>query len=328
MSLGQWPLEKANVWYQEQPWLVGCNFIPSTAINQLEMWQWQTFDVDTIDVELSWAANLGFNSARVYLHDLIYEAGAAGLKTRMRSFLNIATSYGIRPIFVLFDDCWNQNPKLGMQPDPIPGVHNSGWVQSPGASKVTVPSTWNVLQDYVEDLLSSFGQDERILMWDLYNEPGNNNLGMQSLPLLQAVFRWAQAVRPLQPLTVGLWADLPELNQFQLSASDVITFHNYEDAASLEKQIVYLKTSGRPVICTEYMARTRCSQFETHLPVFKRLGVGCYNWGLVSGKTNTIFPWGSPKRAPEPEVWFHDIFRRDGTPFDPREVEFIRAITG
>lgn len=328
MPLSRWPLEKANAWYQEQPWLVGCNFIPSTAINQLEMWQWQTFDLDTIDIELSWAANLGFNSVRVYLHDLLYEADPAGLKTRVRSFLNIATAYGIRPVFVLFDDCWNQNPKLGMQPDPIPGVHNSGWVQSPGTSKVSTPSSWGVLQDYVEDLLSTFGQEERILMWDLYNEPGNNDLGTQSLPFLQAVFKWAQAVRPDQPLTVGVWADLPELNQFQLSVSDVITFHSYEDAASLEKQIESLKASARPVICTEYLARTRCSHFETHMPVFKRLGVGCYNWGLVSGKTNTIFPWGSPKRAPEPEVWFHDIFRRDGTPFDQHEVDFIRTIIG
>jgi hypothetical protein len=123
-----------------------------------------------------------------------------------------------------------------------------------------------------------------------------------------------------------LWADLPELNQFQLSISDVVTFHNYDDAASLEKQIKLLKTSGRPVICTEYMARTRNSCFETHLPVFKRLEVGCFNWGLVSGRTNTIFPWGSPKGAPEPAVWFHDIFRKDGTPFDQREVDFIRTI--
>ncbi len=328
MPPGLWPLEKAKAWYQEQPWLVGCNFIPSTAINQLEMWQWQTFDVDTIDLELSWAAKLGFNSVRVYLHDLVYEVDAAGLKTRMRSFLNVVKSYGIRPIFVLFDDCWNQNPKLGMQPDPIPGVHNSGWVQSPGTSKLGNSSTWGILQDYVEDLLSTFGQDERILMWDLYNEPGNNGLGTRSLPFLQAVGSWAQSVRPDQPLTVGLWADLPELNQFQLSISDVITFHNYDDAASLEKQIETLQTAGRPVICTEYMARTRHSQFETHLPIFKRRGVGCFNWGLVSGRTNTIFPWGSPQGAPEPDVWFHDIFCKDGTPFDPGEVAFIRTVTG
>ena len=323
-----WPIEKANAWYQEQPWLVGCNFIPSTAINQLEMWQWQTFDLDTIDLELSWAANLGFNSVRVYLHDLLYESDAAGLKTRMRSFLNIISSHGIRPVFVLFDDCWNQNPRLGMQPDPIPGVHNSGWVQSPGSDKVCNSATWGILQDYVEDVLSTFGQDERILMWDLYNEPGNNQLGTKSLPFLQAVGRWAQAVRPEQPISVGLWADFSELNQYQLSISDVITFHNYNDAASLEKQIESLQASGRPLICTEYMARTRDSRFETHLPIFKRHAVGCFNWGLVNGRTNTIFPWGSPKGAPQPEVWFHDIFRKDGTPFDPQEVAFIRTITG
>ncbi len=38
----RWSVEKANEWYAKQPWLVGCNFIPSTAVNQLEMWQEET----------------------------------------------------------------------------------------------------------------------------------------------------------------------------------------------------------------------------------------------------------------------------------------------
>ena len=323
----RWSKEKANAWYAKQPWLVGCNFIPSSAINQLEMWQADTFDPKTIDRELGWAEGLGFNTMRVFLHDLAWQADPAGFKKRIDKYLEIAAKHNIRTLFVLFDDCWNQHPKVGKQPEPTPGVHNSGWVQSPGSDKVTDPKTWPRLEKYVKAVLSLFGKDKRILMWDLYNEPGNNGLNEKSLPLVDAVFRWAREAKPEQPLTVGVWYDNRKLNHFQLETSDVITFHNYNKADELRRQIHDLKKLGRPVICTEYMARTLGSKFQTHLPIFKEEKVGCYNWGFVSGKTQTIYPWGSKKDAPEPKLWFHDILRRDGTPFDKAEVTAIKKLT-
>src|SRR5512133_1841758 len=136
MSVLSWPVEQAWEWYRQQPWLVGCNFIPSTAINQLEMWQADSFDMKTIDRELGWAAAIGFNSMRVFLHDLVWQADAEGFKQRIKQYLAVAERHGILTMFVFFDDCWNTDPHLGRQPEPIPGVHNSGWVQSPGVKKV------------------------------------------------------------------------------------------------------------------------------------------------------------------------------------------------
>jgi endo-1,4-beta-mannosidase len=327
MSETRWTIEKANAWYQQKPWLVGCNFIPSTAINQLEMWQEATFDPETIDRELSWAGAVGFNSMRVFLHDLLWQVGADRLKTRIERYLKIAAKHGIQTVFVLFDDCWNARPKPGNQPEPTPGVHNSGWVQSPGEAAVADPSQWSRLESYVKGLLGFFASDERILMWDLYNEPGNSGLGSRSLNLLQAVFTWARQVGPQQPLTAPIWFDNKPLNEFQLNASDVITFHHYSDASSLREQISHFKSFGRPVICSEYMARTRGSRFETHLPIFNHEHVGCYNWGFVSGRTQTIYPWLSPKGAPEPKEWFHDVFHPDGTPYLQSEIDLIKYLT-
>ena len=329
MRTERWTAEEAQAWYKKQPWLVGCNFIPSTAINQLEMWQAETFDPETIDKELSWAASLGFNTVRVYLHDLLWTADKEAFLQRLHHYLDIASHHGIRTTFVFFDACWNNYAYLGQQPKPIPGVHNSGWLQSPNGKLLVDPSGWDRLEAYVKGVLNAFGTDERVLMWDLYNEPGNEGYLSNSSPLLKAVFRWAREGHPSQPLTVGVWDKRKEfeaLNAFQLEHSDIITFHNYEDAASLKKQIKNLKTLGRPLICTEYMARTQNSQFETHLPIFKEEGVGCYNWGLVSGKTQTIYPWNSPQGGPEPEVWFHDLLHPDGTPFDQNEVVAIRKL--
>jgi len=324
----RWTVQKATEWYEGLSWLVGCNFIPSTAINQLEMWQPDTFDPETISRELKWARDIGFNIVRVYLHNLLWQHDKEGFENRIKRFLDIADRNKIRTMFVLFDDCWNDNPQLGKQPVPIPGIHNSGWVQSPGEKLVMDPSSWSVLEDYVRGVISTFALDERILIWDLYNEPGNNGHHERSLPLLQNTTIWAREANPAQPITVGVWYENKYLNDFQLSTSDIITFHNYHPEDELMKQIKLLKEYGRPVICTEYMARTQGSLFEKCLPIFKAENVGCLNWGLVSGKTQTIYPWGSPGGSVKPQLWFHDIFHSDGTPYRAEEVDFIREITG
>jgi hypothetical protein len=327
-SQNVWPAAKANNWYKQQGWLAGADFLPSTAINQLEMWQAQTFDVSTIDKELSWAAAIGMNVMRVYLHDLAWKTDAKGFKKRIDKFLSIATAHKIKILFCIFDDCWNPDATIGKQPEPKPGVHNSGWVRSPSMAVHNDSTQWGYLKKYVTDILTSFKNDKRILMWDLYNEPANSGYGLSSLPLLKNVFAWAWAVRPSQPLTAGVWfKDFPAVNAYQLQHSDVITFHNYDDTLSMKKAIDSLQKNGRPVICTEYMARSNNSKFETHLPILKRYNVGAINWGLVSGRSNTIFPWGSKEGSPEPTPWFHDVFRKDGTPYDVKETELIKQLT-
>jgi hypothetical protein len=322
-----WSMEKANAWYAQQPFLTGADFLPSTAINQLEMWQADTFDTATINRELGWAESLGFNTLRVFLHNLVWQEDAKGFKKRIDIFLTIADKHHIKPLFVFFDDCWNEEPVSGKQPEPKPGIHNSGWMRSPGKTMHNDSSQWSILEAYVKDILKTFKNDQRILLWDLYNEPANSGYGMSSMPLLKNIFQWAWYVRPSQPLTVGVWfEEFPSINAFQLSNSDVISFHNYGDTNSLKQTIDSLEKRGRPIICTEYMARRQNSLFITHLPIFKQHKVAAINWGFVSGKSNTIFPWGSKLGSPEPAIWFHDILRRDGSSFDKKETDFIKKI--
>ena len=318
----RWSAERAAAWYAEQPWIVGCNFIPSTASNQLEMWQADTFDLLTIRRELGWASELGMNSVRTYLHDLAWKQDPEGFLARVDSFLDAAHDRGIRPVLVLFDDCWNDDPKIGPQAEPSAGIHNSRWLRSPGSKPTLDPQAWLGLEDYVRAVVGRFGQDPRVLMWDLYNEPGNSGMGARSLPLLRAAFSWARASGPIQPLTAGVWsggADFQALNEFQIGASDVISFHNYDGADPLRAQIQGLKLRGRPLVCTEWLRRGH-SEVAACLPVFAREGVGAFNWGLVRGRSNTVFPWGSAENAPVPERWFHDLLEPDGTPHDPAEA--------
>ncbi len=332
---------------ESQPWLVGCNFIPSTAINQLEMWQEATFDEVTIERELGWAAGLGLNVCRVYLHDLLYAQDAEGFLRRIERFLAAARRSGVGVMFVLFDDVWCVESKLGPQPEPHPGRHNSGWVQSPGLAALHAyredPRIAARLERYVRGIVSAFAHDERVLVWDLYNEPGGHPsplaepVGEACLPLLSDVFDWARDVAPSQPLTSGVWSNpiVPPpaaIEALQLERSDIVSFHHYGRAEDLERECARLRSlTDRPLLCTEYLARQLHSRFETHLPIFRERGIGAIHWGLVSGRTQTIYPWWSwldeaPK--PEPELWFHDVLRADGTPFDAQEVALLRRFLG
>jgi hypothetical protein len=344
----RWTEDAANAWYAQQPWLVGANFLPSNAINELEMWQTDTFDPTTIDRELGWAEGIGMNTMRVFLHNLLWEQDAKGFEHRMDTFLSIAAKHHIRPIFVLLDSCWDPNPKLGPQHPPIPGVHNSGWVQAPGAEVLSDPKQYPRIEGYVEGVIGAFAHDPRVLAWDLWNEPdnGNNSSYSPSDPknkkeivasLLPQVFAWARSVHPVQPLTSGLydgdWLSVDTMTpvaRIQFEQSDFITFHNYGWPEEFEKRIKQLQQSHRPIVCTEYMARGAGSTFDTVLPLARQYHVGAINWGLVAGKSQTYLPWDSwtrPYILRPPTVWFHDIFHADGTPYREREAEIFRELT-
>jgi len=348
----RWTAERANAWYAEQPWLVGTNFNPSNAINQLEVWQAETFDIDTIEKELALSASIGMNTHRVFLHDLVWEQDPEGFASRIDQFLAAADRHGIKPMLVLFDGVWDPNPKLGPQREPVPHLHNSGWVQSPGAEALKDRSQYPRLERYVEGVLGRFKDDERVLAWDLFNEPDNDNERaygdveledkyQRAFDLLRETFKWARGVNPSQPLTAGVWGDfmgrdgkqleaLDGISKFMLEHSDVISFHTYETPDVPPRQIEFLETYGRPILCTEYLARSRDNTFENLLPLFKEHRIAAYNWGFVAGKTNTLYPWDSwdKKYTGEPDLWHHEIFRADFTPYREQEVALIRSLTG
>ncbi len=348
----KWTPEQAAAWRERTGWLVGANFGPAYAINQLEMWQADTFDLQAIDRELGWAEDLGMNSMRVFLHHLLWEQDSEGLFKRMDQLLEVADKHHIRIMFVLFDSVWDPNPQLGKQREPKQGLHNSGWVQSPGAKDLTSRHRHGVLEAFTKGVISRFKDDRRIVVWDLWNEPDNPNdnsygrNGTKQEPagkveitaeLLQRSFEWARSVGPSQPLTSGLWiknravnpSRLIPIEQIQLNESDIISFHSYGNLPEMKEWVAAMKTYKRPISCTEYMARPMQSTFDPILGCLKDEGIDAYNWGFVQGKTNTIYPWDSWKKAydQEPPRWFHDIFRTDGTPYDVKEVEYIKKVT-
>lgn len=323
----RWTPEQARRWQARVGRTVGCNYVPSTAVNDIEMWRKATFDPATIDRELAWARDLGLNSVRVFLNFVVWREDAAGLKARFRQFLDLAARHGVSVMPILFDDCnfAGRVAAAGPQPGPVPGVHNSQWVSSPPLTMVTDPSVWPDLQRYVADMVGAFARDDRIVVWDLYNEPGNSGMGERSLPLAEAVFGWARQARPRQPLTMGLWADFNDpMSHRLMELSDVVSFHGYDAPDGIEAKIDLCEGAGRPVLCTEWLHRQSGNDFRSLLPILLRRNVACWHWGLVAGRTQTYCHWGSLPGSPMPAQWQHDVLHADGKPYDAEETEFIR----
>ncbi|MDV3777994.1 1,4-beta-xylanase [Elizabethkingia anophelis] len=344
-----WTRKKANTWYNKQAWLTGSNYLPSSAINQLEMFQESTFNTTIIEKELTIAKSLGFNTMRVFLHDLLWQQDAEGFKQRIDIFLSICSRYNIKPLFVFFDSCWDPYPHAGKQRSPIEGLHNSGWIQSPGADILKNEKKWSILESYVKDIINTFGKDERILAWDIWNEPDNINEGSYQIfepinkieiviKLLPKVFSWARSQNPIQPLTSGVWTgeawkksdyhNLSTIQKLQFDYSDIITFHSYSDPISFEKAILSLKTWGRPIICTEYMARGMNNTVINIMPLGKKYNIGLINWGFIDGKEQTKYPWDSWKKkyTNDPPLWHHVLFHSDYLPYKSEEIRFIKSL--
>ena len=351
----RWSEERAWQWHKEYGWMIGSNFNPSTSINQLEFWQEDTYDPETIERELEWSAELGMNTHRVYLHNLLWDQDSLGFMKRIENYLEISEAKGIKTLFVLLDDCWHPAPKLGKQPEPMPFVHNSWWVQAPGSAILGDSSRHHEVKNYIKGVISHFADDKRVIGWDIYNEPGNvaptqkghnefaikGDKDIYTLSLIRKAFKWAREANPSQPLTSSIWKtwekdedwskldNLSDLSRFIVSNSDIISFHTYGDIKEMKLRVDQLEIYNRPIMCTEYLARGQGSTFQAMLPLLKEKKIAAINWGFVAGKTNTIFPWSSwdiDFTAP-PEIWHHDIYMPDKTPYDQEEIDFIKEIT-
>ena len=331
----KWSKEKTWDWFRSKPYPFGCNFLPSTAVNSTEMWQTESFDMETMKRELQLACGFGYNTVRVFLPFIVWDADPEGFKERLTRFLEIADASGISMMPILFDDCAfaEKEPYLGKQDDPTPGVHNSQWTASPGFAKADDKNAWSRLEEYVKDLLGCFGKDPRILIWDLYNEPGNGGRGDTSLPLLEAAFRWSREAEPDQPITAGAWSwsdSLKEVCAYCEEQSDVVSFHSYSPLKAVIDLVETLSQHGRPLLCTEWLHRPMGSRFQTHLEFFKDKEIGIYNWGLVLGKTQTNLNWYTMTGSPNPDAreWQHDVMHPDGSPYDAEELALIRRHIG
>lgn len=340
-----------DAWTSRHPRLIGCNYVTSSAVNSLEMWNAGSFDPETIAREFSWAHALGLNCVRVFLHHLLWEDDRTGFLSRLDRVLDLAAQRGLSVLPVLFDSCFEPDPVCGPQQPARPGVMCSRWVQCPGRRRLEDESRWPELEDYAHDVVARFAGDDRVLAWDVWNEPpaesgqvfALGDLGAResarktelTYRLLAHVFEALAPIAPRQPLTSavwwtrdGAWLDsvLTAMERLQIEHSDVVSFHSYSAPAEFRAQADSLLSRGRPVLCTEFMDRAVGATLEALLPIAAARGLAMLMWGCVEGQIqarHSIASWASSEG--DPELWHHDLLRADGTPYAPSDVDAIRS---
>ena len=346
----RWSREKIWAWYNAHPWLCGCNYFPADTLNMLDFWQALDFEhhMETARREFETARDIGFNTVRIFLSFEVWQVDAEGLKQRLDRFLALAAEYGISVMVTLGNDCHcpkeqYRAPVVGVRPEVAWGYHGgvaatpfSGTTRVGYNPMVDDPAALEASYAYVRDVVSAFRDDPRILIWDLWNEPGNSHRDSMSLPCMRRFFAIAREVGASQPLTACTWSidcgkepkfeNLKEIEREALELSDIISFHYYGRFSHLVEAIALLKTLGRPILNTEWLHRLFGNKVETILPTFWLENIGSYNWGFFAGKSQTYEPWEGLRKRTDLDfsVWQHDLFRENGRPYDPREIDTIR----
>lgn len=351
----RWSEERIWKWYRERPWIRGCNFMSSDCANRIDQWQEYGFETrfETAKRELALAAETGMNSIRIIPEFYVWQREHDGFMERFERYIEAADENGISCMVVLGNDC--VPPKEEALARLHLGEQHVDWGYH-GGRKVSQHGTfggagYSLLDDaetareyyaFVRELVTKYRDDERIIVWDVFNEPGNSNRKSMSLPHLKKFFEIIREIDPIQPLTVGIWSQqtehekLLEIEKYGLEHSDIISYHSYNDYVDNVKEMNILKKTGRPIINTEWLNRCAHNTVEEMFPLFFLEKIGCYNWGFVAGKYQTYEPWNHVwddlKENPDSmrdfdfTKWFHDLYRPNLHPYNPKEIELMQTI--
>ena len=332
-----WPKEKAWEWYNAQPWMRGCNYMPASAANRVDQWQEMGSEerFAEMETELKLAQSIGFNTMRIIIeeqgfavwcaeHDgfmfAVWCAEHDGFMARLERMLALLDKYGMRMILVLGNDCsrpkeiWSF-PKTG--PQPCDWGYHGGRKRSqhgsfPGAVGYTCVDDPELREKFFamcEEVMTKYRTDRRIAFWNIWNEPGNGNRRKpEHVALIRRLFELAWKIDPVQPLAADVWAghygmSPKDANKSQVLAgelSDIISYHCYGDYEAQVRILSKLKRHyGRPLVNTEWLARIKHNDVFTAYPLYFIEGVGCTCWGFVAGKYQTYEPWESMWRQVE-----------------------------
>lgn len=349
-----WSKEKIWDWYGSRPWIRGCNFMSSDCANRIDQWQEYGFEkrLETADRELAVAEEIGYNSIRIILEFEVWDRQHDGFMRRLDKYLETAYKHGIDAMVVLANDCCV--PKSLYKPVVFGEQHydvgyHGGRKSSPHAAYASAdneeryhpldePEIRECYYKMVKEIITEYAHDERVLIWNLFNEPGNNR-GNKSLPYIEKFFEIARAINPMQPLCADTWNGVDEngraknlIEQRVLELSDVVSFHGYEPYNETVDMIANLKKTGKPLFNTEWLHRIAHNTVQEIFPLMYLEKIACYNWGFVAGKYQTYEPWESvwqeyeknPKADIDFTKWQHDLIRPSLRPYDPRETEIIK----
>ncbi len=344
---GKWTKEQAWDWYGRQPWIRGWCGYPSNCVNRVAMWQeyGHTDVAAQEEAEFKLARGIGYNAVRAIIQFEVWRFEHDSFMKNLEEYIAAAARNGIKVMLCLGNDC--TVPKSLFQPvvfgpQNVDWGYHSGIKRGPHAGGYSEPGYMlldesEYEQDYydmVSELADKYGRDERIQIWDVWNEIGASRRNMKSVKAMETFFEILRGKNVMQPLTADGWNKFEnaEHERRAMELSDIITFHSYKNFGDVVALIDRLKELyGRPLINNEWLNRYENNRVQELFPLFWLERIGSYNWGLVQGYSQTYEPWGGYFMREEFENgtldlkgWQHDLFRFNGLPYDPNEIKVIK----
>ena len=364
----KWTKEKAWEWYNSRPWIRGFNYVPADCSGWVEMWQEYNHaeKVETMRRELALAKQIGFNAVRQFLAFDVWMYQRESFLKNVEEFLEICHENGLGVLFVLISDGGRpkKKPDFGeinagvfhgsfkVDARMIPGIFPCKDPYVPAAapaapaakpaplySPVDEPELAEKFYEYCEDLASRYAKDERVIVWNIWNEPGNSSRGTLSVPHMKRAFEIFRSHDPIQPLCADVWR-MPKTNILTeeeataIELSDIISYHDYGSLDHSVRVIEFLRQYERPMLNTEWLHRVQFNNVATHLPLYYNNNVGVFNWGFVNGKFKGHEPWEACWRRYakgeklEMTKWQHDLLRPNYRPYDPEEIKKFSLYAG
>lgn len=345
----KWTNEEANNWYKRLGWLRGCNFIGSDCANRLDMWQSYKREekLKTADRELALADKIGFNTVRLWANFDVYYAESESFMDILENYISLCDKHNQKVMLVLgYEEDLPRGDvfipkKLGEQEYAL-GEHQGRFPLSEEQKSLTphhymeYPELKDKFIEMVKNIVKKYRDDERILCWNIWNEPGIQR-GELSIEFMNILFGVVRELDTVQPLCADVWRGLEDgkpiskEERHALELSDIISFHSYSEYRWFVENLFEFKKLNRPIFVTEWLHRINHNNIHDIYPLMYIENVANYCWGFVVGKTQTNEPWSNiwyqydnrEARNYDFTKWQHDLFRPNLRPYDPNEIELI-----
>lgn len=349
---GKWSEEKAWKWYNSQPWIRGYSTYPSNCVNRIAMWQEYKHDevIKQADYEFSLAKETGFNAVRAIIQFDVWLYQHDSFMKNLEEYISVANKHSQKVMLVLGNDCtvaksrWKA-PVFGEQKidwgyhSGIKGGQHAGDYKEPGYQLLDESDLLEKFYEMVGEIAQKYAKDERVQIWNIWNEVGNSNRENMSRSIMEKTFEIVRSYSPIQPLTADVWSrhlidEAKDVEKLALELSDIISFHCYGPYNEFVIMIKQLKEKyNRPLVCSEWLNRLGNNNVNEIFPLLYLEKIGSYHWGLMQGFSQTFEPWGgyfirqANGENLDLTVWQHDIFRFNGMPYIPSEIKTFKLFS-
>lgn len=345
----KWTTARAWDWYRQIPWIRGYSGLPSNCVNGIALWQEYGHEAvfRRLEQEFRIAKETGLNAVNVCVEFAVWNAQHDSFLRHLEEYVSLAHQHGLWVMLTLGGDrttIRREAVSFGKQ------TPESGYYSRMQSRE----STWDLVEkehflfddadlfaryaQMVAELAERYGQDPRLLLWNVWDEISSCCSAGQMLPMIERFFVILRKQGVCQPLTASVRFPQTEADDAAqrriLAISDVIAFHCRDSYLRAVPLLARLKQYHRPLFCTEWLNRRAGNDVEHLVPLFWLEKIGSFHEGFMQGFLQTYQQIADSFVGAFSETDFlstrfqHPLYRFNGLPYEPKEIEIFRRFAG